>query len=199
MLSAMHQGIPPCQKIAINSPAAQSIKLAHGLMGACRTIKIQLTISVFIIQFSGMKKWMKIVSGLAVIGILAAIYIWVYVINKPHRDYEKAEPDHILAAEQLFEQYRCDKGMADSLYTGMVLQINGNIDKVESGDSMVVAIFIFDQGMFGDEGVRCILLPDHYTGLKNYGKGSEIIIKGYCTGYNDTDVILEHASIIKSK
>ena len=146
-----------------------------------------------------MKKWMKIIGGLAVVGILAAMYVWFYVYNKPHRDYEKAEPDHFLAAEQLFQRYKYDKVKADSIYTGMVLQIIGNIDKVESGDSMVVVIFNFDRGMFGDEGVRCILLPNHYIGLKDYGKDSEITIKGYCTGYNDTDVILEKSSIIPNK
>jgi hypothetical protein len=143
-----------------------------------------------------MKKWMKIIGVLAVIGILAAAYVWFFVYNKPHRDYEKAKPDHILAAEQLFNQYRIDKVMADSLYTGMVLQLNGQLDKVESRDSIVVAIFVFDKGMFGDEGVRCFMLPNHFAGLGDYGKGSEIIIKGYCTGYNDTDVILEKSSIV---
>lgn len=146
-----------------------------------------------------MKKWMKIIGGLAVIGILAALYIWFYVVNKPHRDYEKANPDHVVAAEELFFQFRHDKALADSLYTGMVVQINGGLDKVESKDSIVVAVFVFDQGMFGDEGVRCIMLPDHQSALGGYGIGSEITIKGYCTGYNDTDVIIEKASIIADK
>jgi len=144
-----------------------------------------------------MKKWMKIITALAVIGVLAAVYVWFFVYNKPHRDYEKADPDHIVAAEELFFQFRNDKAVADSLYTGMVLQVNGALDKVESGDSLVVAIFIFDQGMFGDEGIRCVMLDNHYKGLADYGKGDGIIIKGFCTGYNDTDVILEKCSIIK--
>jgi len=144
-----------------------------------------------------MKKWMKIIAGLAVIGLLAAVYVWFFVYNKPHRDYEKAQPDHEVAAEELFFHFRNDKAMADSLYTGMVLQVTGNIDKVEAADSIVVTVFIFDQGMFGDEGVRCMMLPNHHTGLKDYNKGSEIILKGYCTGFNDTDVIIEKCSIIK--
>lgn len=143
-----------------------------------------------------MKKWMKIIAGLALIGIMAAVYVWFFVYNKPHRDYEKAEPDHKLTAEELFFQYRHDKNIADSLYTGMVLEVTGNIDKVEATDSIVVTVFIFDKGMFGDEGVRCMMLPNHHTKLKHYNKGSEIIIKGYCTGYNDTDVIIEKCSII---
>ena len=49
-----------------------------------------------------MKTWIKILIGLIVIGILAALYVWFFVYNKPHRDYEKADPDHIIVAEELF-------------------------------------------------------------------------------------------------
>ena len=142
---------------------------------------------------------MKVIGALFLIGILAALYVWFFVYNKPHRDYEAAAPDHILAAEELFFQYRHDKQLADSLYTGMVLQINGALGKVESPDSSVIAIFVFDQGMFGDEGVRCVMLPGHHSGLKNYGPGGKITLKGYCTGYNDTDVIIEKASVVQNQ
>jgi hypothetical protein len=144
-----------------------------------------------------MKKWMKIIGALAVIGILALAYVWFFVYNKPHRDYENAKADHVLAAMELFEKYRSAHFPADSIYTGKVLQITGPLSKVSSKDSMVVAIFVFDQGMFGDEGIRCVMLPSHYAGLADYGIGSPITLKGYCTGYNDTDVIMENCSIIK--
>jgi hypothetical protein len=146
-----------------------------------------------------MKKWMKIFAALIVVGILAALYVWFFVYNKPHRDYEKAEPDHILTAEQLFNKFRANKAQADSLYTGMVVQIAGNLDKVEFADSILTAVFIFDQGMFGDEGIRCIMLQDHWDGLRALGAGDMVIMKGYCTGYNDTDVIIEKVSIIEEK
>jgi len=146
-----------------------------------------------------MKKWMKILGALFVMAVLVALYVWFFVYNKPHRDYEKADPDQILAAEELFFQYRHDKALADSLYTGMVVQINGPIDKVETPDSSFIAVFVFDQGMFGDEGVRCIMLPGQQEGLKKYGPGDMITIKGYCTGYNDTDVILEKGSISQAR
>ena len=139
---------------------------------------------------------MKIIGSLALIGILAALYVWFFVYNKPHRDYEKAVPDHFLAAEELFFQYRHDKALADSLYTGMVVQITGELGKVESPDSSMIAVFVFDQGMFGDEGARCIMLPRHHKGLKGFRSGDVITIKGYCTGYNDTDVIIEKSSVV---
>jgi len=145
-----------------------------------------------------MKKKMKISGALVLIGILAVAYVWFFVYNKPHRDYEKADPDQIVAAEELFQQYRNDKALADSLYTGKVLQITGPISKVSSKDTLVVAIFVFDQGMFGDEGIRCVMLPNHYAALGDYGIGSIVTLKGYCTGYNDTDVIIEKSSIIEN-
>lgn len=144
-----------------------------------------------------MKKWIKIIGILALLGILAAVLIWFFYVNKPHRDYENADPDQIVAAEQMFTQFRSNKLMADSLYTGKVVQISGPIRKVETNDSIVVAIFIFDQGMFGDEGIRCWMLPNQHAGLKDYKVNSIITIKGYCTGYNDTDIIIEKSSIVK--
>ena len=146
-----------------------------------------------------MKKWMKIIAALFLVGVLGALYVWFYIYNKPHRDYEAADPDRILAAEELFSQFRNDKLLADSLYTGMVIQITGNLNKVESPDSSVIAVFVFDQGMFGDEGIRCIMLPNHFEGLKKLGAGEEVTIKGHCRGYNDTDVIMGKCSIVMDK
>ena len=146
-----------------------------------------------------MKKWMKIIGALFLIGMLAAVYVWFFVYNKPHRDFANAAPDHILSAEELFFQYRHDKSLSDSLYTGMVVQITGPLADVESADSLMVAVFVFDQGMFGDEGVRCIMLPDQFKEMKEKDPGGVITLKGYCTGYNDTDVIIEKASVVKLK
>lgn len=143
-----------------------------------------------------MKRWMKIIAALFLIGVLAALYVWFFVYNKPHRDYESATPDHVLPAERLFKDFRLNKAYADSLYTGMVVQINGNLDKVEFADSILTAIFVFDQGMFGDEGIRCVMLENHWDGLRAAGPGDRIVLKGYCTGYNDTDVIIEKASVV---
>lgn len=146
-----------------------------------------------------MKKWMKIIGSLAVIGILAALYVWFFVYNKPHRDFEKATPDHIIEAKMLFNQYRQDKMLADSLYTGSVVQINGALSKVETDDTTKIVVFAFEQGMFGDEGIRCILLQNQNKLIQGYESKDMITIKGYCTGYNDTDVIIEKASIIKNE
>ena len=86
---------------------------------------------------------------------------------------------------------------AESKYNGRVVLLSGKLDKVEETDSLVTAVFVFNQGMFGDEGIRCSMLPHHGSKLKSVPFGSEVSIKGYITGYNETDVILEQCSLVR--
>ena len=131
-----------------------------------------------------------------VLGTVAAIYVYSFVINKSHPDYRNMKPEYVMLAHDMFENYKNDRISAESVYNGKMVQLNGTLDKIESNDSLLVGIFVFDQGMFGDEGIRCTLLPGPGSELDNLASGSEVRIKGFVTGYNETDVILEKCSIV---
>jgi len=142
-----------------------------------------------------MKKLLKIAAALTVLGILAAIYVWFFIYNKPHRDYEKAKADFVLSAESCYNQYA--NGSKDSKqFLDKVLQINGIPNSIESTDTTVIVVFAFNSGMFGDEGIRCTMLPDFQKEARHLKLDNEVVIKGHCTGYNGTDVIMENCSII---
>lgn len=143
------------------------------------------------------KTIIKIFAGLFLLGIISAGLVYKFVINKPHQDYEKARPAFILSAADLFDSFRDDRLNAEEKYNGQVVMLFGKLDKVENDGSLVTGIFVFNQGMFGDEGIRCAMLPNHSEGLANLSQGTEIRLKGYLTGYNETDVILENCSIIQ--
>jgi ubiquitin len=147
-----------------------------------------------------MKKLVKLAAILAFIGILAAIYVWFFVYNKPHTDYEAASPDYIISARDCYlsfsgQQIFNEKQGAGN-FTGKVLQLTGEASKIESIDSLTVIIFVYDNGVFGDEGIRCTLLPKYADAANQINFPAEITIKGFCAGYNDTDVILQYCSII---
>ncbi len=144
-----------------------------------------------------MKKWVIILIVLFILGVVTAFLVYKYVYNKPHPDYEKEKPEFTLDAKLLYDQYKNDKVASQSKYSGKVIQITGNLNKIEDRDSTTIAVFTFSQGDFGDEGIRCTVLPKFNTELKKVKSGDLINIKGYCTGYNDTDVIFEKCSIIK--
>jgi type II secretory pathway pseudopilin PulG len=142
-----------------------------------------------------MKKLIKIAAVLAVIGILAAIYVWFFVYNKPHRNYETAKVDFTLPAQMCYNQYANGADEANQ-YIDKVLQIDGIPSSIESTDSTVIIVFAYNSGMFGDEGVRCSVLPDYQDKAKKLKLDKRVVVKGYCAGYNGTDVILEYCSLI---
>jgi hypothetical protein len=142
-----------------------------------------------------MKKWIKILLILAVVGIVGAGFGYKYIYNKPHRDYEKAKSDYSLSGEELFSQFRNSTPQAGERYTGKVLEISGRLSAIETPDSLTIAVFTLDEGMFGPEGIRFSMLKNHSENIARF-VGSEVKLKGYCTGYNETDVIMEKCSII---
>ncbi len=144
-----------------------------------------------------MKKWLKIILILFAIGIIAAGLVYKFYINKAHPDYEKLPADFKMKAEVIYNEYVKDKKASDSIYNGKVVEISGNVAKIESVDTLVVVTFVFKQGDFGDEGIRCTMLPKYNEETKKIATGTEVKIKGFCSGYNDTDVILEKGSLVK--
>jgi len=144
-----------------------------------------------------MNKWLKILLILIAIGIVAAVLVYKFYINKPHPDFEKLPADFKLKAEVLYNEYVKDKAAAGLKYNGKIIEISGKIAKTESTDTLVVATFVFKQGDFGDEGIRCTMLPKYNVETKQIASGTEVKIKGFCSGFNDTDVIIEKASPVK--
>lgn len=142
-----------------------------------------------------MKKWMKVIFLLAIAGIFAALAGYFFVYNKPHKDYARAKPDYILSAEACYQSFVNNRQESETLYNGKVIQLTGIPARQEQNDSLAVVVFVFSQGIFGDEGIRCTLLPE-YSDQTIVAEGMEITLKGYLTGFNDTDVILEQCSVV---
>lgn len=142
-----------------------------------------------------MKKLLKVIGILAVVGVIGASYVWFFVYNKPHRNYEKANADYELAASDCYQHFVKNSDEASD-YTGKVLQVYGKPSNIENNDSLVVVTFVFNKGMFGDEGIRCTMLPKYNEKALALSLSEGVNIKGFCSGYNETDVILEHCSFV---
>ncbi len=141
-----------------------------------------------------MKTWKIILVAIAIFGVIAALIVWFFVYNKPHPDFIGAEPDMELPAEQLYFDFIDDEQLANETYIDKVLQIHGEIADVEQVDDMVILSFVFQDGMFGGEGVRCTIHESFHEEALSLEVGSVVTVKGYCTGFTGSDVIIEHAS-----
>jgi len=143
-----------------------------------------------------MKKWIKVLAVLAIIGIIAAVLVFKFVYNKPHPDFEKKKADYSLMAKELYESYKMDETAAADKFNGKVVEVSGTLSKVETSGELVIAVFEFEDGMFGPEGVRVTMLPNQNDALKAVDITGEIVLKGFCTGYNGVDVIIEKGSLV---
>ncbi len=141
-----------------------------------------------------MKTWIKFLIAAALVFLTAGVFVYIFVYNKPHKDYEKASPDFELTAEELYQAFIADRSEAESLYNGKVLQITGQVDEVEKIDDLVIVMFAFSEGFFGKEGIRSTMLENHHEEALNLQPGDDVLIKGFCAGFSDSDVILEHCS-----
>jgi hypothetical protein len=144
-----------------------------------------------------MKNWIKIGIVLIIIGMIGAYVGYKFVYNKPHTDFEKAKAEYSLTAEELFSAYRANADEAGQKYNGRVIEVSGIISEIEQMEEAATAVFIFDLGMFGPEGVRVTMLSNHREALKNHPKGKSIRLKGFNAGYNESDVILASGSVVK--
>jgi hypothetical protein len=139
----------------------------------------------------------KLAGIIMFVGVIAGSLMYAFVYNKAHKDYENIKPDYTISASELYNSFKANTTASGTKYNGKVLSVTGKLTKVETTDSLVIGVFVFYCGMFGDEGIRCTMLPKFNEEAKKLQPGNVYNIKGYCTGFNDPDVILEQCSIIK--
>ena len=132
----------------------------------------------------------KLISIGLLIAFLVVGYVYFFVYNKSHPDYANQKPDFELRAETLYNDFI--NNAESKKYLGKVILIKGMVSSIENTDSSAVISINFEEGMFGEQGIRCTMLSP-YILIK---PGTEITIKGVCSGYNKTDVLLENCSTI---
>lgn len=134
---------------------------------------------------------------LLVLGFAGGFYVWKFVYNKPHPDYISMKPEVSLTAQALFDQFVADQKAANLVFTGKVVEIDGVPARLETTDSLRIVVFVFRQGDFGDEGIRCSLHPEAQVPPAGLPAGKAIRLKGYLTGFNGSDVVMEKCSYVE--
>jgi len=145
-----------------------------------------------------MKKLLIIVLILAITGLIAAALVFKFYVNKPHDDIEKAAPDYSLTAREIWKQYTSGYRTADSLYTGKVIELSGTLNRTDKSDSIVYVVFVMEvDSIFGDKSVRCEMLHKFNNEILTFASGTPVKIKGFCTGFDETDIKFNKCSIVK--
>ncbi len=80
-----------------------------------------------------MKRWMKILLILVVVGVVAGAGGVYYVFNMPHRDVENEKPALITTASALYHLFSRDEVVASKKYNNKVVQVSGKIVELTGG------------------------------------------------------------------
>jgi len=146
-----------------------------------------------------MKKSLKIliiILILAVVAVVAGLLVYKYVYNKPHPDYATEEAALKVRAKRLYTDFSMNPDIASERFAGKILEIEGQITRIEETDGLTIVVYTYKTGEFGDEGIRITMLPEFSQQAKSINPFKPVTIKGLCTGYNGTDVIVEKGSLV---
>lgn len=113
-------------------------------------------------------------------------------------DYAKAEPEVSLKAKRLYTDFSKNAELANQKYTGKIVQLDGAITRIEpQGDSLLVVVYDYSQSGTDGEGIRVTMLPGQNDKAKGLSKRYPVLIKGLCTGFESSNVIIEKGSLSK--
>jgi hypothetical protein len=140
-----------------------------------------------------MKLFLKIIIVVFLLLTLIIGGFYIYVSTRKHPDRTQEKPEAQVTAADLYNAFTKNSLSASKLYGGKVLHVEGIVDSIEIIDNRKIILFFLNDGMFGPEGVRLSL---HESETREIFIGDNVVLKGYCTGFTESDVIVEDATIV---
>jgi hypothetical protein len=145
-----------------------------------------------------MKKLFKIAILVIITGCIAAALTWKFYINKPHEDIDTATPAFMMSTQEIWKQFSDNIKSADSLYSGKVIVLSGNLSRIEKNDTLVSIIFVMAaDSLFGNKTISCQMYQKHNGETSALLPGTPVKVKGLCSGYNDPDIKFNKCSLLK--
>jgi hypothetical protein len=141
-----------------------------------------------------MPTWKKILIGFSLIAFLGAAGGY-YLYNKKPADVRRLQPDLSVTANFLIVAFNSDEVAANLKYLDKVIAVKGIIADIKIDSSTGQASVILDSG---DplSAVTCSFYNDEIGAVQKLSMGTEVVIKGKCTG-KLMDVVLNNCSIIQ--
>jgi len=141
-----------------------------------------------------MKNWKKVLLALIVLGAAAAGYGY-YMYNKKPADIRTVAANFEISAAALVADYTKDETAANLKYLDKVIDVKGKVAEVKIDSTTGQATVILDSGD-PMAAVTCSFYNDEAASIKMLAPGTEVVIKGKCTG-KLMDVVLNKCSIAK--
>lgn len=138
-----------------------------------------------------MKKWVKIVLIIGVVGIVTAGVMVYRIYTRPHRDVTKEEAVTI-TADALYTAFKTNEAEANKKFLDKALALNGEVTAVSTNQDGKTVVEIKTADPFVV--INCTF-KENPGSLK---PGDTITFKGICTGYiPDANVVINEGVLVK--
>lgn len=126
--------------------------------------------------------------------------------NRTNTDIADTKADYTIGAMDLIREYKASDSLADKKYLGKIIEVSGNVKKIEKDDAGYFTIVFGDTTTLAS--VRCSIDTVHQQDAAQLATGSSAIVRGACTGFKKnellgedlgSDVELNRCAIIKKK
>ena len=141
-----------------------------------------------------MIRWKKILIGFSLITFFGAAAGY-YLYNKKPADVRTLQPELSVTANSLIVAFNSNEAAANLKYLDKVVAVKGVISDVKIDVSTGQASVILDSGD-PFSAVTCSFYNEEISAVQKLSKGTEVVIKGKCTG-KLMDVVLNNCSIIQ--
>lgn len=111
--------------------------------------------------------------------VFIALAIGFYLYNKPHPNISRITPDFRITSKMLSDAYNEDEALADGIYLGRVIELQGKVLSYEVSSSSTGVVV-----MEGNEftSVRCDLSDNEIHIANLFKTGAQVTIRGTCIG-----------------
>jgi hypothetical protein len=140
-----------------------------------------------------MSKLWKYIALVCGIGIVIAIAVAFFVFRKADDSVADKKADFKLKCSEIVGEFEADEQKSNTKYLDKIVEVEGIIAELGS-DTSGVNITLRDEGAIS--GVTCSFSVSQKIDIKELKLGSNLVIKGICTGYL-MDVTLNKGAIVK--
>ena len=167
---------------------------------------------------------LKIIGAVGILLLLLLIfskknrkYIWPFLLiaiglgiwqglkeyNRKNQDLSNVKADIKISAADIIHEYEANDSASNQKYLGKVVEVDGNIKKIETDDKGNYTIVLGDTT--GLSSVRCSMDSIHQKDAAKLAAGSSTTVRGNCTGFNKdemglgSDVIMNRCVIVAVK
>ena len=127
-----------------------------------------------------MKKTLKIVLFVIVIGACVGAFVAYKMWNKPFDDVTEMEGMKV-NADVIYKAFETNEQTANTTYVGKVVEVTGTVGDIETSDTIARVMLTFPDAMMG--AVRVTLDSRHLDDAKAVKTGDQATFKGFCNGF----------------